>query len=294
MGNIGQAMMTIPRIKAMQQYREQMAQTAQAREQSMAQEQAAREALLGSQKGLADANTKSVLKKLSLVEALQSKTAPALEALIARDMKNPAIDDYVNTASAATEESKGDVVKALQGLLGSVTAAGGDTARGAALMNPVSVANNAADNAEKAGRPVVAGNGSTVFTPTGQPMATAATTLNPGQTRFSPSSNISSALTQVAQGQPMQPKTSERDRIKDEIAEKIILQQGDTGNGTTNTISSALAQMPQYAAQPSQGAPQQVASLNPDDVAWLMKNPTPARIQQFESIYGAGSSKIIH
>ena len=197
--------------------RNQLYQAEAQKNQAMVDEVGARTGLYGSQKNKADADTQAVLKKLEATEKLGNLTAPALRAFQAGKLDDPAIDAYVNAASVATDENKGDIVKAFRGLLGTTVAASGDTAKAAAIENPVSVANNAASVAERANRPVVAGNGSTLFTPAGQPLATAADTLAPGATRFAPSTNITNALTQVASGTALPPKSSGADQQQAEL-----------------------------------------------------------------------------
>ncbi|MDE2101774.1 MAG: hypothetical protein KGL39_31295 [Patescibacteria group bacterium] len=258
-GNLGQAFMTIPRYAMMAKYRQQMLNTMGAREQAEGQESAARTALLTGQlahlqSGDAAVNAAGKASADYMQNLQVYKDNPTKENL-------QALEDSTTSAAGALSvaQKNGDPQKlatTFQKIIALNSVAGGNVQQGANFQDPVSVANNAADNAEKAGRPVVAGNGSTVFTPAGQPLAMAASTLNPGQTRLAPQNNIASALTQVAQGQPMQPKSSAYDTAKAQLAKAIILQQGNTGNGTTNTISSALAQMQQLdPANPPAAAP---------------------------------------
>ena len=183
-----------------------------------------------------DADTQAVLGKLADLESLSSESKAAYEAFQSGDMKNPAIGNYIARASKITGESKGDIAGVFRKLTGSAVAGGGDVARGAAIENPVSVANNAASVAERANRPVVAGNGSTVFSPAGEPLATAATTLAPEATRFAPSTSITNALTQVASGAPLPPKSSATDAQEAELqrqAKMAIITKGVTDSGWT-------------------------------------------------------------
>jgi hypothetical protein len=314
--NLGRAMIMIPRMRAMQNYRNQELQIRAAQEQSAAQERAAREGLIGAQTGESNAKTQEILKRLSLAEALGAKAAPAIRAFQAGNMSDPAIDDYLNTASEMTGANKGDVVKAFKGSLGTVLAAGGNTKLAGAVENPVSVANNEADNAQKAARPVVVGSGATLMKPDGSPLAEGGVTLNPGQNRFAPQ-NLADAFSGVqlnpqaqpeAQGQPMPSKSSATDAERSRFVAQVLNNDKlDTPEKKRTAIETYDAQVGGGLGQAlTQGAPTPQAQLVAKPAAqvdlsqipkahiqWLAAHQTPENMASFDATYGKGAANSV-
>ena len=159
-----------------------------------AQDAQARQGLIGAQTATEKAKTAEIMQRLNLTTALQQMSPAAVQALAAGKSDDPSLAPYLGAAMAMTGENKGDIMKAGQTAVGLLRSSAGNITGAAGVVNPVSVANNAADNAEKAGRPVVVPTGGTMMTPTGTPIGTGGVTLNPGQTRFAPQGNLSAGM----------------------------------------------------------------------------------------------------
>lgn len=157
-------------------------------------EATARTGLVGAQTETEKAKAADINQKLNLVQALQNITPVATDALMKGDLQDPAIGQYTGALAALTGHNEGDVQKTMAGNLGMLLARGGNVQGAANVVNPVAVANNAADNATTAARPLIVPSGATAMTPSGQPLGTGGVTLNPGQQRFAPQGNLAAAL----------------------------------------------------------------------------------------------------
>ena len=256
MGNISTALIRAPLMRQ----QAALMQARMAEQQQMAQETAARTALLNKQSGQIDyGNSKlnDYADKTAAFDAARSalQDNPSPENKAAYDKAEAA---FMGTAADVKQMPISDFFTAMQKSSAlRNTLGGGPVATSGALVNPASIANNQADNAEKSARPIVAPNNSTVFSAAGQPVATAATTLAPGQDRFAPSTNISSALQQVAQGQPLPDKSSAADQQAAILAREAIMAANKDGSGAvTNSPGNIMSQFKQVMPAPAAPAAQ--------------------------------------
>jgi hypothetical protein len=201
-GNLSAGLARLPMIRAQAAM---MGQRAGLYQQE-AEKNAADVGLVGAQTDKEKQITSSLANTLALVNKIQTAGPAARTAMLAGKQNDPSIDDLTGAVAALTGANKGDVWKSMASSIGTPRAAAGDVQGAANVENPVSVANNAADNAEKSGRPVIVPSGGTSFTPDGQPIATGGVTLNPGQQRFAPQGNLTVGL---QPGQQMTPDQME-------------------------------------------------------------------------------------
>jgi len=264
-GNLSAGLMRLPMIRAQGQMMGARA--------GLYQEEAAKNAadvgLVGAQTDHEKQLTGNLAQIMALTDTIRQAGPRARAAMLAGNQNDPAIDDLTGAVAALTGANKGDVWKSMQGSIATPRAAAGDVQGAANVANPVSVANNANDNLEKAGRPMIVPSGGTLYTPAGQPLGTGGFTLNSGQTRFAPQGNLSAGLTQdpndfdpvdqgaatpapaamtpVASGLPLPAKSTgtkadtERNRL---MADYILKQNGGMPLGAqapTNSLSNILA-----------------------------------------------------
>jgi hypothetical protein len=180
MGNISQAMIQLPRLRAMQAYRQQLLAIQAAREQAYAEEAANRNQLIQaqageagahsglftSQAGEANARTAELVKKGSLIETVQTTAPAAMRAMAAGKTDDPTVDEFTGAVSALTGENKGDLMESFRKGMATVLASGGNVKKAGEVANPVSVLNNREDNAQKAAKPGAAGFNTTTTTET--------------------------------------------------------------------------------------------------------------------------------
>ena len=246
-----------------------------------ATEAAARTGLIGAQTDEANSRVAELAQKGALVEALQKYAPAAQAAMAAGKLDDPSIDAFTGADSALTGVNKGDIQKSFATGLGTILARGGNVSGAAAVENPVSVSNNAADNATKAARPVVVPTGGTLMDPTGTPLGAGGVTLNPGQNRFGPQS-LAGALSAnqtgpadvddpsqqggempapplVAQGQPLPVKpvaTKAPPQLPASVLAPLFKQALANSQGGTNTESAVQAVLDANAkVAPPAGAP---------------------------------------
>lgn len=193
--NLSSALMQLPRLRA----QAALFAARQQEQQQAAQEAAARTQLLNAQTSgllagrLNDQNLTSALKRYSLNP--QDSGAQA---------------DVVSGFGQAYRKDPQGTAKALGDLFAQFAARNGSTNYanlGALQGNAAQIANNQADNAEKAARPVVVGNGATLMTPAGQPLGNGGFTLNPGQQRYAPTP-FTSAFLQMPAAVPAGPASN--------------------------------------------------------------------------------------
>jgi len=183
----------------------------------------ARTGLYQNQSDLTSARVKELAQKGQLVEALQNAAPAAQRAMLDGKFDDPAIDQFTGATAALTGVDKGDIQKQMKQGLGTILAMQGKTPMAASVENPVSVNNNAVDNATRANRPVVAGNGSTVFSGDGSTvLGQAATTLAPGATRLSPAAGDDTPEAEGS-GIPLPPKSSATDEQAAELERQAKL-----------------------------------------------------------------------
>ena len=210
--------------------------------------------------------------------------------------------------SAAVGSSKGgdDMALASGNILKALNAV---PEAGLERQNKSSIA--AASDAERAARPVVAGNGSTVFDPDGTPIGEAATTLSPGQNRFAAKGlgdlfgNIQ--LNQNAQpeatGQPLPAKSSavqaarrrfvgqvlNNEKLDTPEKRRVAIETYD--NQTHSQPSSIVAAIQPALTAPVASAPGQpvpAPQIPPEHIAALLQNPDKA--SDFDQFYGQGAA----
>lgn len=98
--------------------------------------------------------------------------------------------DVISQMGEAYKKNPEGTAKGIGSLLATIQARNGSTNyanMGALQGSAASIANNQADNAEKAARPVDVANGGTLMSPTGNIIGSGAFTLSPGQERFAAS-----------------------------------------------------------------------------------------------------------
>jgi hypothetical protein len=173
--NLSTAFMQLPRLRA----QAALLAARQQEQQQAAQEASARTQLLNAQTSglvagrLNDQNLTGALKRYALNPQDSGAQADVISGFGQAYRKNPqgtakALGDLFAQFAARTGSTNYPNMAALQG-------------------NAAQIADSLADNAEKAARPVVVGNGATLMAPTGQPLGSGGFTLNPGQQRYAPS-----------------------------------------------------------------------------------------------------------
>ena len=220
-GNISSALMMLP-------YRQQqMALMAerQRQQQQMEQETAARTGLL-----------KQQTAGLSQDELDASNVSAYAREVAADPTDTDAQARLIGGFAKAYQKNPEGAANSLGQLFAQFQARSGSTnfSQMAALQGQAaSIANNQANNAAKANlaqnKVIIAPNNSTVFNPDMTPAATAATTLAPGQQRFAPSTSITDALTPVASGVALPPKSSAVDAQQAELERQVKLEQIKNG-----------------------------------------------------------------
>lgn len=193
-GNLSAGLMRLPLIQAQGQMMQQRA--------GLYQQEAAKNSadvgLVGAQTEHEQALTGQIAKIMALTDTIRTAGPTARAAMLAGKQDDPSIDDLTGAVAALAGANKGDVMKSIQDSIAIPRAAAGDVQGAANVTNPVSVANNAADNAEKAARPMIVPSGGTLTAPTGQPLATGGVTLSAGQTRYAPQGMLAQGMAQAA------------------------------------------------------------------------------------------------
>lgn len=177
-----------------------------------------------------DERTQELIRKGQLVDNLEKHGGAAMRALVEQRFDDPSIETFTGSAAALTGENKGDIQKSLATGIGTLLARQGHVPEAAAVENPVSVQNNQVNAEERANRPVVAGNGSTVFTPEGTKLGEAAFSLSPGQNRFPAqgADEMGGTVQPEATGQPAPPKSSAQQEILDRAIAHILTDPNNT------------------------------------------------------------------
>lgn len=178
-GNLGSALIQIPRIQMMQRYRDSMAATAAAREQAYADEARAHADVYRGQKAGMDAD-----------QLGDSKLADALTRYAKNPQDTDAQADVIAGIGRAYKKNPEGTAKGLGAMFAQFAARNGSTNQtqmGDLQGGAASIANNQNTVAAKAAAPVVMPNGSTMVDPKlGNVLAQAAATLGPGAARVAP------------------------------------------------------------------------------------------------------------
>ena len=161
-----------------------------------------------------------------------------------------------------------------------------------------SVANNQADNTEKASRPFAGPNGSTIFSGQGQPLATAAYTLRPGDARYSASNlmaGLSAANPAAPNGTdpnppPPAPALQTPIAVNPAVLRFQARTRSNTNGANTNQPPSAA---PAPAPVPAGGAPSASAgpAIPSAALSYLQANPHLSDL--FDQKYGPGTSDAV-
>lgn len=246
--SLGNAMIRIPQIRAMQQNRAAQLAIQSGRANALNAE-------AGARTEETSAKTKEILQRLTLAEALGQAAPEALKALQSGNVSDPSIGKYVGIASQVTGANKDDVVKTLRETLATALARGGNVAGAAAAENPAAVYKTDSDNAQKAATPIIAPNNSTLFDKSGNPIAQAASTISPSQTRFAPSTGLADALMQTGKGeQPLAKPAAPAlpASVQSEVFKSLLANEGGGTNTTTALTGLQKAMGSAPAAQPAQ------------------------------------------
>lgn len=172
LGNLGSALVQIPRLRLMQQYRQQMADTARAREEAYADEARSVSELNRTKTG-----------GLLLDQAGDSKLADALTRYAKNPQDTDAQADVISGFGRAYKKNPEGTAKSLGDLFAQFAARNGSTnvtQMGELQGGAASIANNQATNAERAGRPMALPTGSRLVAPDGSVLQNALSVMPKG------------------------------------------------------------------------------------------------------------------
>ena len=244
-GNLSAGLTRLPMIQAQGRM---MAQRGQLYGQQ-AQEAGARTGLIGAQTEHEKALTGQISQMIQYTDDLKQYTPAALADIRAGkdETTSPNIARVVASGVALSGADKKDVFNSMASAAGNMAAIQGKTPQAAGILNPVAVTNNEENNATKtaidaannlrlANAPKVMGPGSTLMTPNGQPLGTAAYSLNPGQNRFAPTGNLSGGLSAAPPAPTAAPTAAPDDGS---AADDVMAPPDQTAAPTA--LSSALA-----------------------------------------------------
>ena len=286
-GNISSALMMLP-------YRQQqMALMAerQRQQQQMEQETAARTGLL-----------KQQTAGLSQDELDASNVSAYAREVAADPTDTDAQARLIGGFAKAYKKNPEGAANSLGQLFAQFQARSGSTnfSQMAALQGQAaSIANNQANNAQKAAQPMNI-TGTLVDPQTGEVIAQAPRTLATGATLVAPEGTA--PMGTIASGLPLPPKSSGADMQAAELQRQAALMQikmhpewtpadvaqfvktGDTNAAPAAALPPTAA--PAVAAQPAPAAPQ----IPLAHIQWLAQHQTPANIASFDATYGKGAA----
>ena len=284
-GNLTTGLARLPMLRAQGAM---MAQRGQLYGQE-AQEATARIGLINDQAEGETIKNGNLARMLALSNQIQKLAPLARSDILAGNQNSQNVQDLVGATAGLTGEKPGAVFQTLRDSIVLGRSANGDVAGAADVQNPTSVNNNQVDNATKlqvdaqnnarlAKAPKIVPSGSTLMTPQGQPLGAGGYTLGPGQSRFAPQGNLTSALTPgtsasgdaenddtgpmgassalsnvlqqpTAQGQPVPAKPDPTQAEKAQLIKAAILAEGSNNpNNTTNTPATAAQQFDELMA----------------------------------------------
>lgn len=237
MGNIASALVRRPQIAAMQQYRNQQLQINAAREQAMAQEQSARTGLLTAQTGAIATGDKRV-------DDAQTSTAAFMKAQ--QNFKDNPTPENKQALEDATTDFSGKMATFKNVKVGDLVTALGKTGALNELVSPnpnmalaggmqggaAAIANNQADNVEKANRPLnITG---ALMTPDGKILGTAPRNVPQGDVTVGDANTP--PLTTLATGTP-----KPAGALPPSVLAPMFKQLLDNSSGGTNVVQAASA-----------------------------------------------------
>lgn len=254
-GNIAAALTRRPLIQS----QAALLQARMAEQQQMAQETAARTRLIQQQTGklaTGDSRLDDYGDKTQSYAAAQAAYAANPNAQT-KSALDSATSDFLGAGAKVNNMKVGDIVKALgnSGALQNLVSGSPNFAQAGGMQGQAaSVANNQADNTQRANRPMnVTG---ALMSPTGNILGVAPKNVPQGDTVVGQAGTP--PMTPIAQGAPAPARTTASDTAKAQLVKEIIAKQGDTGNGGTNTVQSATGQfdaaMAPIAATPAAGS----------------------------------------
>lgn len=233
MGNIGMALYNAPRFRAMMAANLARAQE----EQELGQLAKARTDLVNSQVAAAAAD-----------QTDDQNLSAALKKYAANPNDTDAQGDVIAGFGHAYKKNPESTAKALGDLFAQFQARGGSTnynQMGALQGDAGKIATDAADNAEKAARPVIIPSGGTEATPQGAILATGGVTLPQGDERLS-AADVDSEPDVIA----VNPKPAKATGLPPSVLAPAFKQFLNNSQGGTNVVE-ALNDLNQYTGAPA-------------------------------------------